>query len=62
MAYFTLFRSSLFTKNTSVPTVFMILECGLQYYTNNKIVYEMSEMKLLIFAAELFRRPESQNL
>ena len=53
--FFTLFRSFLFTKNATAPTVFMILECGLQYYTHNETAYKMRETKFQIFAPNFFR-------
>ena len=30
-------------ENAIAPTVFMILECGLQHYTHNWIAYKMLE-------------------
>ena len=58
--FFTLFRSSSLTKTSTAPTVFKILECGLQCYAHNWIVYKIFEMEYSIFCQTFFKGPEVQ--
>ena len=62
MTFFHFFAVLYLIKNTTALTAFKIFECGMQPYTHNEIVCNMSEIEFLIFVLKFLEAAKVQRL